>query len=133
MLNPFCCHASPGFLFMKKLAFASLTLVLLSACASIAVNEDSLVKRTSFALSLAPEDFAISNRSDEGVRTDYQVQTKAGRRYSCYVTGTMSVMGRTVSDAICNEVSRPAAVAPSQPEAAPKPACNALLKAAKKC
>ncbi len=118
---------------MKNLALASLTLVLLSACASIAVNEDSLVKRTSFALSLAPEDFTISNRSDEGVRTDYQVQTKAGRRYSCYVTGTMSVIGRTVSDAICNEVPRPAAAAPSQPVAAPKPACNALLKAAKKC
>lgn len=118
---------------LKRSVLPALAIVLLSACASVAVNEESMVKRTAFALSLAPEDFTISNRTDDGVRTDYQVQTKSGRHYACYVTGTLSVMGRAVSDAICNEVPRPGVAEAPKPAPAAKPACNALLKAAKKC
>lgn len=132
----------------------------LAACASVAVNSDALESRTSAALGIDRGTFTISNRTDEGIRTDYTVMTKSGIKYGCYVTGTVSVAGRTVSDAICKESARPAATKPAAeireatgkpgkkngrtPQQAipaqkqtttpsPAPDCNALLRAAGKC
>lgn len=75
----------------------------LSGCASVAVTDEAIVERTAFALGLQRGSFTISGRQDDGMRTDYKVQTKSGQHYNCYVMGSVSVMGRTVSDALCNK------------------------------
>ena len=74
-----------------------------SGCASVAVTDSAMEERTAFALGLRRGSFTISDRRDDGVRTQYQVQTKTGQRYACYVAGSFSVTGRVVSDAICNK------------------------------
>jgi hypothetical protein len=113
-----------------------LSVVLLTAffagCASVAVSNDAIVNRTAFALSLDKSAFTISNRVDDGVRSSFSVKTNAGKNYNCYVGGSISVVGRVVSDAICNEVGvAGGAVKPAN--AAPAANCNALLKAANRC
>jgi hypothetical protein len=85
------------------LACSFVALGLLSGCASVAVSSSAIEERTAMALGLPVGSFTISERKDDGVRTQYQVQTKSGQRHSCYVTGTFSVTGRIVSDAICNK------------------------------
>lgn len=115
----------------KKILGAVAAISLLAGCASVAVNEDALTQRTSLSLGLAPNQFTISNRIDSGVRTDYSVRTSAGRVYACYVAGTVSVMGRMVSDALCTEMQ--SGDARGKTPVAPQANCNALLKAAGKC
>lgn len=78
-----------------------LAALLTTGCASVAVTEQALVDRTAHALGLDKGDFSISNRSDEGTTTRYQVRTKSGQEYGCFVGGSISVLGRSVSDAIC--------------------------------
>lgn len=85
-----------------KFTFEAIAVLLLAGCASVAVNGDILEKRTAYALGLAPSNFVITSRVNDGVRTDYVVKTKSNKIYNCYVTGTYSVMGRVVSDAICS-------------------------------
>ena len=116
---------------LRRTTFASLVLFagLVTGCASVAVTNDAIEKNTAFALGIEKSTFTISNREDEGVKTTYLVNTNAGKKYTCYVTGTISVVGRVVSDAVCNEVGKPA----KQATEAPKQSCNALLKAAGKC
>jgi hypothetical protein len=77
-------------------------LLFLSACASMAVTDDALQQRAGFALGLPAGSFTLSERRDDGVRTQFRVATKSGAVHECYVTGTFSVTGRIVSDAICN-------------------------------
>jgi hypothetical protein len=102
---------------------------LAAGCASVAVSNDAIERNTATTLGLEKGNFTISNREDDGVKSSYAVKTTAGRKYSCYVTGTVSVMGRVVSDAVCNEVGKSA-----KPMAATSStSCNALLKAAGKC
>lgn len=79
-----------------------------SGCASMAVTGESLEDKTAFALGLEKGEFSISNRVDNGVRTDYAVRTKRGQEYRCYVTGIVSLMGRAVSDAMCSKKGEPA-------------------------
>ena len=123
--------------FNKRLISVSFAALIFSGCASVAVNEASLEQRTAHALGLAASDFTISDRSDSGIRTDYLATTKTGQKYSCYVTGTFSVVGRVVSDAMCTQQkSAGGKAAPAPAAKAGKPAaanCNALLKAAGKC
>lgn len=85
-----------------KFTFEAIAVLMLAGCASVAVNGDILEKRTSNALGLAPSNFVITSRVNDGVRTDYVVKTKNNKIYNCYITGTYSVMGRVVSDAICS-------------------------------
>ncbi|MES2069071.1 MAG: hypothetical protein V4488_01895 [Pseudomonadota bacterium] len=80
---------------------------LLSGCASVAVTEDKLVKNTAFALGLDKDGFTIHDRVDEGFKTTYFVKTKSGAQYNCYVTGTVGIFGREVSDAMCNKKGEP--------------------------
>lgn len=89
--------------------FAALTLVALSAagCASVAVTDQAIVDRTAFALGLDKTAFTISNRVDEGTTTRYAVKTKAGQDYNCFVGGSFSVVGRSVSEAICTRKGEP--------------------------
>lgn len=110
---------------------------LIGGCASVAVTSDTLEDRTAFALGLNKEDFTISNRQDSGIRSDYVVKTKNGAQYSCYVTGVVSIIGRSVSDAICSQnVAANKKAGKTTDKNAPAPnraTCNALLKAAGRC
>ncbi len=108
-------------------ALAALT----AGCASVAVSNDAIENNTAVTLGLQKGSFTISDRVDEGVKSSYSVRTNTGKRYSCYVTGTVSYMGRVVSDALCNEAGKPAQTAPSS--GATGGSCNALLKAAGRC
>lgn len=107
----------------------------LAGCASVAVTDDAIQQETARALSATPGSFQVSNRRNSGVKTTYDVKLNDGRQYACYVTGSVGITGRAVSDAMCQPSN-------SQATAAPKPAatagtapaaCNALLKAAGKC
>lgn len=70
-------------------------------CASSAVSDQAVVDRTAFALGLDPADCSISTRSDEGTTTRYEVRTKSGQEYRRLVGGSIGVLGRSVSDAMC--------------------------------
>lgn len=102
-----------------------------AGCASVAVSNNAIEQNTASALGLEKGTFTISDRVDDGVKSSYAVKTNSGKKYSCYVTGTVSVMGRVVSDAVCNEVGKPAKQAAGTGSAGGS--CNALLKAAGKC
>lgn len=93
----------------RRLALAAALASTLAAagCASIAVTDEAIVDRTAFALGLAKGDFTISNRTDEGTTTRYSVRTKTGQEFNCYVGGSISVMGRTVSEALCTRKGEP--------------------------
>jgi hypothetical protein len=85
----------------KKLAIA---LILTAAgCASVAVTDPSILERTAATLGVNQNQLTITDRSDSGIQTSYKAKTADGRTFNCYVTGTISVIGRTVSDAMCNE------------------------------
>lgn len=120
-------------LFFTLLAAAALA----GGCASTAVTDDAIVTNTSRALGLPPAAFTISNRADSGVQTTFIAKTDGGRTYNCYVEGSVSVIGRVVSDAICQEMRQtdaPARRSNARPTApAPAQACNALLRAAGRC
>lgn len=79
-----------------------------SGCASVAVTDQAIVDRTAFALGLDKSAFTISNRVDEGTTTRYAVKTKAGQDYNCFVGGSFSVVGRSVSEAVCTRKGEPA-------------------------
>ncbi|MHC9083530.1 hypothetical protein ACYX7E_00685 [Luteimonas sp. RIT-PG2_3] len=128
---------SPAFLPSADFATPAKTVVmtaalfaLLTGCASFAVSEDALVQRTGFALGLEPGQYTISNRMDEGTTTRYQVKTTAGRQYNCSLGGSVSVLGKTVTDAICTETGKDGAQLQGSQGGGN---CNALLKAANKC
>ncbi len=87
----------------KNLISLTSIATLLAGCASVAVSTDAIEQRTATALGLERGGFAISSRQDDGVRTQYVATTRNGQRYNCYVTGTLSVTGRIVSDAICSK------------------------------
>lgn len=117
-------------MYFKSFLAAALASGTLVGCASVAVTDDALVQRTAFALGLDSKDFTISNRADDGTTTRYQVRTRVGRQYNCFVGGSISVLGRSVSEAVCTETGREGS---ARPAAATPGGCNALLKAAGKC
>ena len=107
-------------------------IVFTAGCASVAVSSDAIEQKTATSLGLEKGAFTISDRVDSGIKTDYSVKTNSGKKYSCYVTGTISYMGRMVSDPICNEIgkqAKPGAGSSGSSDAS----CNALSKAAGKC
>lgn len=120
--------------FIAPAAMAA-ALVLTAGCASVAVSYDALERNTAQALGLARGTFTIGDRVDEGLKTSYTVKTQSGKQYTCYVTGTFSIVGRVVSDAICTEVGKAGKPAsPPAPQTGPTSGqCNALLKAAGRC
>jgi hypothetical protein len=117
--------------YIRRTAILSVTVLatLAAGCASVAVSNDAIEQNTASTLGLAKGTFTISDRVNDGVKSSYAVKTNSGKQYSCYVTGTVSVMGRVVSDAVCNEVGKAAKQATRTGSAS----CNALLKAAGKC
>ncbi len=82
--------------------------LMLGGCAAWAVTQDALVDRTAHALGLDKNQFKIENRVDDGVTTRYSVKTDSGQQYNCYVGGSISVLGRMVSEAICSKKGEPA-------------------------
>lgn len=82
---------------------ALLVALLATGCASVAVTDEAILDRTAFALGLNKGDFTISNRTDEGTTTRYAVRTKTGQDFNCFVGGSFSVIGRSVSEAICTK------------------------------
>lgn len=111
-------------------SMTSFALVSVAGCASVAVTEDAIKANTARAVGADPSTLVISERSDSGIQTNFKATTSDGRAYNCYVTGMVSVVGRTVSDAICSPaVSNIGAAKPAQAGVQ----CNALLKAAGKC
>lgn len=106
---------------------------LVTGCASVAVTGDAIEQRTAFALGLEQGSFVITDRQDEGIKTNYNVKAKNGRAWSCYVTGTFSVVGRVTSDAICTEKAGNKQAGKASAAPAPAASCNALLKAAGRC
>jgi hypothetical protein len=102
--------------------------LLIAGCASMAVTDDSIQQRTALALGVEKGEFTISNRVDDGVRSDYVATTTSGKVYNCYVEGTVSITGRIVSDALCSEKGKAA-----NKSLSPGTSCNDLLKAAGKC
>lgn len=85
----------------RALAAVPALALLLGGCASVLISQDHLQQRTATALGLDAGEFTISNRSDEGGTTRYQVRTRAGQTYFCSVGVAASVLGRTVTDALC--------------------------------
>ena len=73
-----------------------------AGCASTLVSDDAIVERTAFALGLNRTDFTISSRSDDGASTRYNVRTKTGQEFNCSLGVVVSVLGRQVTDPVCN-------------------------------
>jgi outer membrane murein-binding lipoprotein Lpp len=105
--------------------------LLASGCASVAVTDDAIQRNTAVALGVDSASLVVSNRVDEGVKTTYIAKTTAGKIYNCYVTGTVSVVGRVLSDVMCTEFGKSSAPKTKQPVNARS--CNALLQAAGRC
>lgn len=82
------------------IAVAALTV---SGCASLIVSDDAIVERTAFALGLNKGEFTISNRVDDGASARYTVRTRTGQEFNCFLGGTMSILGRQVTDAVCTK------------------------------
>jgi hypothetical protein len=116
---------------VRRVVSVAMLSILFTGCASVAVTDDAIQTNTAAALGLEKGSFTISDRVNDGVKSSYTVKTNAGRKYACYVTGTITTFGRTVSDAICNEVGKPAKQVSGS--SGSSSSCNALLKAAGKC
>lgn len=78
-----------------------------AGCASLAVTDEAIVDRTAFALGLPKGEFTVSNRQNEGTTTRYSVRTKSGQEYNCFVGGSINVLGRSVSEAVCSKKGEP--------------------------
>lgn len=103
---------------------------LLQACstlgASFAVSDEALVQRTETAIGLPADAFVISDRVNEGVTARYRVRTQSGKRYHCFVGGSLTGIGKSVSEAVCRPLDGSASSKPSS-------ACDALSAAAGRC
>jgi hypothetical protein len=116
----------------KASAIAIITAAgLLQACstlgASFAVSDEALVPRTETAIGLPSSQFTISDRVNEGVTARYKVVTKSGKQYNCFVGGSLTGIGKSVSEAVCKPLD---GSAPSQPS---DKNCDALSRAAGRC
>lgn len=115
---------------IDRFAVALAAIVLAPACstlgASNAVTDEALLSRTETAIGLPGNQFTISDRVNEGVTARYKVKTSAGKHYNCFVGGSINVLGRSVSEAVCTPLDG----------SSPKPtgkSCDALSRAAGRC
>jgi hypothetical protein len=88
-------------------AFLAVGAAMIAGCASFTVTDEAIVDRTAFALGLNKGDFTVSNRTNEGVSTRYAVRTKSGQEYQCVIGGSLSVLGRQASEALCSKKGEP--------------------------
>ncbi len=110
-------------------AISAITL-LAAGCASVAVSNEAINTNTASALGIDKATFTIYDREDNGIKSTYKVKTDAGKKYNCYVTGSVSLAGPAVSDAMCHEVGK---TVKQTSDARTEKTCNALLKSAGKC
>ena len=112
---------------MKKIAVVLLmSQFLYSGFANAQVGDGMLQKRAAFALNVDDGDVSVSNRSQDGVRTDFIAKTPQGS-FRCYVTSVQTPSGLVVSDAICaGNKGKPAGGKSSAN-------CNELLRQAGRC
>lgn len=94
--------------------------------ASNAVTDEALIPRTETAIGMPSSQFTITDRVNEGVTARYKVKTSTGKAYNCFVGGSISVLGRSVSEAVCTPLDG------SSPKA-PGKSCDALSRAAGRC
>ena len=92
--------------FTRRGALVAASLAI-AGCASLAVTDEAIVDRTAFALGLSKSDITVSNRQNDGTTTRYSVRTKSGQEYNCFIGGSFNVLGRSVSEAICNRKGEP--------------------------
>lgn len=69
-------------------------------------------------------DFSISERVDEGVTARYKARTKVGRQYNCFVGGSLTGIGKLVSEAVCRPLDGAGNAPPSDEN------CDALNRQA---
>lgn len=114
-----------------RIASAVLMLAALQGCAalgaSFAVSDESLIPRTETAIGLPSSEFTISDRVNEGVTARYKVRTTSGKTYNCFVGGSLTGIGKSVSEAVCSPLD---GSAPAERSGKP---CDALSRAAKRC
>jgi hypothetical protein len=120
-------------MYPRPLTALATAVLLLSGCAAT-IDQRGLEQRTAQAIDQPTGQFSITSRSEEtGGRINYNVKTKDGGTYRCYMysaTGLQKVMsfGQIPhSDAIC----RPAASGERSNNSGGN--CNALLHAAGEC
>ncbi len=114
---------------IATLAFAGL----LQGCAMLGaernVSDADLIPRTETAIGLSASQFTISDRTNEGVTARYKVKTSTGKQYNCFVGGSLTGIGKSVSEAVCTPLD---GSAPAAQPASGKP-CDALSRAAGRC
>jgi hypothetical protein len=118
---------------MKNAILTGIILSTTVGCASMAVTPDTLNRKASFALGLNQSEFSIKNRVDDALETRFDVYTNSGDTYSCYVTGIVSITGRTVSDALCSDRVSNSSSKRTKVKTTSSSSCNALLQAAGRC
>lgn len=77
-------------------------------CASLAVTDEAIVDCTTCALGLPQGEFTVSHRQNEDGTTRYSVRATADQKYNCFVGGSINVLGRSVSEAVCSKKGEPA-------------------------
>jgi hypothetical protein len=115
-----------------KTIFSSAMVLSLAGCGTIAESTQSdsdLREKAAFALDTTSSNVTILSKSSSLEAMRFQAKTNKGI-YNCYFTSIIVVN----SQAICSgPVSTNAKSASAAAEANPAQACNALLKAAKRC
>ncbi len=122
-----------------RIAMFSFIPLLLPGCAAT-IDQGGLEQRTAQAIGRPVGQFSLSERSDEtGGRIQYTATTRDGQVYRCHLysaTGFQRAMsfGQTPhSDALCSAMAGNGKPAVTPPQGNTTGACNALLKAAKRC
>lgn len=86
-------------------AMLALLFTMVAGCAGVPVSNQTIQDKTAITLNLTPSAFTISDRVNEGEKSSYTVSTQRGKKYRCHVTGTASLTGSGLSNAICSEIS----------------------------
>jgi hypothetical protein len=81
---------------------SSLFLALVVPTANADTIDKQLLKRAAFAIGVLAEDLNIVSKETEGIRIDFAVKSKEGKKFDCYV----SSVGVNMSDAICSTLGK---------------------------
>ena len=96
-------------------------LVALSGAAALAGcaagSNNAVETKTAHTLGLQKRAVAISGCADDGTESTYFVKFNKAKTYSCYLTGSVSLVGRLISDAAGCETGK-GAMSPVTPSAA---------------
>lgn len=85
---------------MKKIITIAILAMTLSGCGSL-VTDSTIKSNTAFTLGLQQDDFTVKNRQNGLLDAKYEVDTKSGKQYRCYVTSSFGIV---VSDALCSQL-----------------------------